>query len=588
MRTIDCALRIHPSPPSRRWRGPGFVMGLLVVGTLAGLGCSPATPTATAPGSTAAAVGEPKPEAPWFEEVGVAAGLDFEHMSGADGKRCWLPEIVCGGVGIFDYDGDGWLDIYFVQGGSIAHGPGTEGNRLYRNQGDGTFVDVTRTAGVGDTSYGMGCACGDYDNDGDVDLYVTNVGPNVLYRNNGDGTFTDVSLASRTADPGFGSSAAFVDFDADQDLDLMIANYVDWSKSVELQCYSPQGVPDYCQPNNYQLPAPDSLYRNNGDGTFTLVSREVGLRAAFGNGLGVGCGDYNGDGRMDIFVANDSMANQLWIQQQDGTFVDESLYTGVALNHSGDAEAGMGVATVDLDHDGDLDLFMTHLRGESNTFYRNDGETFQDCSDEFGFTAPSWNYTGFGLGFADFDHDGHLDSYVANGDVLAPSSAKVGADPYAQVNQLLRFVPGTGFRPVLPAGGTAEPLAFTSRGLALGDLDRDGDLDAVIVNRDERPHLLRNIAGSRGHWVQFDVRDARGCQAYHARLQLKRANAPPITRTVDPSFSYCSSSDPTVHFGLGSTTTVESVVVTWPDGKPETFGPFPADQRHTLRKGQGR
>lgn len=571
--------------PSRFRR---LAFAILTVGLGTTSACNPAPPPPSSSPISQPAAQTLRPEAPWFEEVGLAAGITFRHVSGANGQRCWLPEIVCGGVGVLDYDADGWLDLYFVQSGEIATGSGAGGNRLYRNQGDGTFVDVTELAGVGDTGYGMGVACADYDQDGDVDLYVTNVGPNTLYRNNGDGTFSDVSVEAGAADPSFGASAAFVDIDGDRDLDLMVANYVAWSKSVELQCYSPQGPPDYCQPNNYRLPAPDTLLRNNGNGTFSDVSREVGLRAVFGNGLGLGCGDFNGDGRMDIFVANDSMANQLWLQTDQGTFVDESQYAGVALNMHGDAEAGMGVASIDLDHDGDLDLFMTHLRNESNTFYRNDGKFFEDQSDAMGFTTASWSSTGFGLGFADFDHDGNLDLYVANGDVLAPSTVAPDGDPYAQPNQLLRFVPGVGFREVLPSGGVAPSAALTSRGLALGDLDRDGDIDVVIANRDERPHVLRNLAGSRGNWVKFDVRDRDGRHAYHARVMLQTPGVAVAWRTVDTAYSYCSSSAAEVHFGLAKATVVESVTVVWPTGARETFGPFAANQTHTLREGTGR
>lgn len=587
--TFRC--RASVSSPAESGKAAIVILGLLVLGGAGAvwwLRAAPdSTPTDTNPNATKSASSGLAPEAPWFREVAKESGLDFVHTSGFDGESFWLPEIVSGGVGVFDYDADGWLDIYLVQSNELTTGKASGGgNRLYRNQGNGSFTDVTSSTGVGDESYGMGCACGDYDGDGDVDLYVTNVGPNVLYRNNGDGTFTDVSQASGANDPGFGASAAFCDYDRDGDLDLFVVNYVAWTKSVENACYGPQGVPDYCQPNNYQLPAPDTLYRNNGDGTFTDVSKAAGLRAAFGNGLGIACGDFNEDLRMDFFVANDSNANQIWIQNEAGTFENESMLMGVGLNLHGDAEAGMGAAAIDIDHDGDLDLFMTHLRAESNTLYRNDGTQFEDNSDVLGFTAASWNNTGFGLGFSDFDHDGNLDLYVANGDVCRPGNAP-SPDPYMQPNQLLRFVPGKGFKEVLPRGSTTPELVHTSRGAAFGDLDNDGDTDIVVSNRDGAPYLLRNEVGSRGNWIKFRVKDRNGREALYARVGLKLGDTS-AWRTADRSYSYCSSSDPRVHFGLADASRVETVTVRWNDGSRETFGPFEAGKVHELMAGKGR
>ena len=293
----------------------------------------------------------------WFEEVAADAGLDFIHVRALE-TQFWFPEIMGGGAAWLDYDDDGDLDLYLVQGGQLERGgPAVPGNRLYRNRGDGTFDDVTEQAGVGDRGYGMGCACGDYDNDGDVDLYVTNVGPNVLYRNNGDGTFTDVTAQAGVGDPGWGTSCAFVDYDADGYLDLYVVNYLVWSADRELECLSGNGQRDYCMPNSYDTPAPDTLYRNNGRGGFEDVSVSAGIRAALGNGLGVTYGDFNRDGHLDIYVANDGMLNQLWVNTGDGRFTDQALIAGCALNMHGISEAGMGVSVVDVENDGDLDFF---------------------------------------------------------------------------------------------------------------------------------------------------------------------------------------------------------------------------------------
>lgn len=563
--------------PARRSRAKrlGALLALVFL-----VGCQPGAPAGPGPSAQQAAT---PLGTPWFEEGATAAGLTFRHRSGHDGKTYLLPEIVAGGVCLFDHDGDGHLDIYLVQSGSLHAGAARVGNVLYRNNGDRTFTDVTVQAGVGDTGYGMGCACADYDGDGNIDLYVTNAGPNVLYRNRGDGTFEDVSAASGTEAPRLSASAAFVDFDQDGHLDLFVTNYVEWSKTVELDCYSTDGKLDYCHPNNYRLPAPDILLKNRGDGTFVDVSEAAGLRAAFGNGMGIACADFDDDGRLDFYVANDSTANQLWIQSADGTFQDRALLAGVAFNQHGIAEAGMGVAAVDIDEDGRLDIFVTHLRNQSNTLYRNLGNgMFEDRSDAWGLTTASWPFTSFGLGFADFDHDGRLDLYIANGDVLRGEIHGSTADPYAFPNQVMRGSEGR-FEEVFPRGGTEAPLVATSRGAAFGDLDGDGDVDAVVVNRDGPAHLLWNRIGQDRSWVRFQVLDRRGRSALHARVAVTGSFGT-RWRTVDNSYSYCSSNEPTVHVGLGDATEVERVLVLWPDGTRQSYGPLPANAVHELRQ----
>ncbi len=525
---------------------------------------------------------------PWFEEVAAETGIDFVHQSGHD-RIYYMPEIIAGGVGLLDYDGDGFIDIYLVQAGRLTPGPAAPpGNRLYHNRGDGTFEDVTAAAGVGDAGYGMGAACGDYDNDGDTDIYVTNYGPNVLYRNNGDDTFTDVSDASGAANADWGTSCAFFDCDHDGDLDIFIANYLVWSPQREIDCHPTGTVAmlDYCAPDNYRAPARDVLLKNNGDGTFTDATVAAGLGAAFGNGLGVACGDYDNDGDIDICVANDGTANQLWVNDGTGTFKDQALIRGCALNQQGIAEAGMGIVPVDLDHDGDLDVCMSHLALETNTFYLNDGKGFfDDRTAAVGLAAPSWDFTGFGIGFFDFDLDGQLDMFVANGRVKMRPNPPDPLDPYAEPDQLFRGRPDGTFEEVHPRGGTAEPLVRAGRAAAFGDLDNDGDIDIVVVNKDGPAHLLRNTAADAGNWIMFRVRNAAGSDAVGARLKIESAGRT-HRHAVNPFYSYGASNDPRIHCGLGNATRVDRVTVRWPDGKISTYGPFDANRIHELRQSE--
>ncbi len=549
-----------------------------------GLGCTRSTPTAPpvpAPGSIDA---PPIAELAWFVDDAIAAGLDFRHVTGADpSKRLFLPEIVCGGVALLDYDDDADLDIYFVQGGRIGNAPGDQPpNRLYRNRGDGTFEDVTAESGAGARGYGMGCAANDIDGDGDIDLYISNADANVLLVNNGDGTFTELPDAGGATDPELSGSAAFFDFDRDDDLDLVVVDYVGWSADSELSCYSAQGNPDYCQPNNYQSPTADHLFRNEG-GRFVEISTEVGLDGVFGHGLGVVTGDFDGDHRLDFFVANDGTNNHHWFQTPDGTFEERALLRGTAVNQAGRVEAGMGVATLDVDGDLDLDLFLTHLRNESNTLYLREEGYYEDATDRFGLGGSSLPHTGFGLGFADFDLDGDLDLYIANGSVMQTAESRGRHDPYAEPNLLYAFDAGR-FRSVNSSGETEQR---TSRGCAFGDVDNDGDIDIVVVNRDGPATLLRNrFAADRDrHWILLDVREASGAPAQHARVRLA-AGGRDQTRIVDPHSSYGSSNDPRLHFGLGSVTVIDEIEITWFDGTSETVGPLEVDRIHRIRRGE--
>jgi hypothetical protein len=523
----------------------------------------------------------------WFEEVAGVSGVEFVHLR-APTVRFLFPEIMSGGAAWIDIEGDGDLDLYLVQGGEPDPArPRADGNRLYRNDGAAGFVEVTEAAGVGDPGYGMGAAVGDYDRDGDDDLYVTNVGPNVLYRNDGEGRFTDVSAASGTDHAGWGSSAVFVDYDGDGWLDLFVANYIRWSVDQELACHSGAAGRDYCHPENYRAPAIDVLFRNRGDGTFEDVTDRSGIGDGAGNGLGVVAADFNDDGRIDFYVANDGNPNRLWINQSDGRFTDEALRAGAAVNRQGMAEAGMGVTAVDVDQDSDIDLFLTHLRNETNTLYRNTGGgMFEDATLSTGLAGPSLPFTGFGLAMADFDLDGRLDLYVGNGRV-GRAGGRGENDPFAEPNQLFQGLGEGRFEEINPTGGVSPALVATTRAVAMADYDNDGDVDLAVVNNGGAFHLLRNRAPRMGSWIGFDVRWADDHRAVAARIRV-RAGGIDRWRIVQPGGSYLAAHDPRVHFGLGDAEEVEEIEVIWPGGRREGFEGRRIGEYSVLREGEGR
>jgi enediyne biosynthesis protein E4 len=388
------------------------------------------------------------------------------------------------------------------------------------------------------------------------------------------------------ASSGWSTSAAFVDYDGDGALDLFVTHYLNWRASAEVECFSLTGLPDYCSPASYDLPSAATLYHNNGDGTFTDVSARAGILAAVGNGLGVVAGDFDGDGRIDIFVANDRTPNHLWLNQGGGRFRESALTMGAALDQDGTAKSGMGVDAVDVDDDGDLDLLVVNLDGESDSFFRNRGGFFSDDTASVGLRTASRPFTRFGAAFADFDNDGYLDLYEANGRV-GMQSERYATDPYAEPSLLFRGFAGPRFEEVSPRGGTRQPLVATSRAAAFGDIDNDGAIDVVVVNRDSRPYLLHNIARPRGHWLMVRVVEEHGRDALGATVTL-RVGDRTIRRDVRAAYSYLASNDPRVHVGLGSATSAQSVTVRWPDGTREAFGDLAADRSATLRRGTGR
>lgn len=552
---------------------------------MAGLACAACESGDPAETSNPAAA-DPVPAAPaWFADEAGTRGIIFTHDSGHR-DRYRLPESIGGGAALFDMDGDGDLDAYLVQGGALlGQRDPNQTNRLFRNDGAGHFDDVTGTSGAGDAGYGMAPICGDYDNDGDVDLYITNLGANVLLANDGEGRFTDVTRQAGVGHEGWGTSGAFADFDRDGDLDLFVCNYVNWQPSMEVDCYNDMGALDYCLPVNYDAPGRDVLYRNNGDGTFTDISDDAGLTAFFGTGLGVVAADFTGDGWLDFFVANDAMRDQLWINQRDGRFVDEALRYGCAYDESGRAKAGMGVDANDVDDDGDPDLIVCNLGGETDSFYLNDGgRLFIDHVARSGVGSQTRVFTRFGVGWFDLDCDGILDLFEANGRVMRKSH-QYADDPYAEPNSVLRGVGLGRFERVEPQGGTRAPLFASSRAAAFGDVNGDGAVDVLVANRDGLPHLLINVIEDRGNWVVLRLID-QGRDAYNAVATITVGERL-ITRAARANASYLASNDPRIHLGLGEATTISDVTVTWVDGTREAFGDFSAGGVITITRGAG-
>ena len=497
-------------------------------------------------------------------DVTAASGLDFTHDNGATGEL-YYPEMMQGGAALFDADDDGLLDVYLIQSGPLPPRPGDAAheNRFFRNLGNGQFEDHTGTSGLGDRHYGSGVATGDFDADGKVDVYVTNLGRNQLYRNRGDGTFENVTDQAKVGDDSYSTSATFFDADRDGDLDLFVANYVEWSVEGETTCLGYNGQRGYCSPLEYE-PATDTFYENLGNGTFADRSARSGIATKKSNGLGVVAADLDGDGWLDLYVANDQMANQLWRNNQDGSFSDEALVRGVALNGRGAAEAGMGVVAADPDFDLDWDLFVVHLSTETNTFYENTGGDFRDVTNQLELAAVSQPYTGFGTGLVDFDHDGLLDLFVANGRV---SHGDRVDDDFSEPNQLLRGAADGTYSTWPTTSGDLERPAV-SRAAAFGDIDNDGDIDILVANNAAPPQLLRNDA-ARGHWLTVDLRGATNRSALGSIIEITYgAQGESVTRMGRSATdgSYCAANDSRAHFGLGETNRVARLEVRWSDG----------------------
>jgi hypothetical protein len=599
----------------------------IAVALAALVGCNDQPGTQTATSETKA---EATNETDWFVDRAAESGLDFVHFNGMSGKF-YMAEVLAPGVGLLDYDNDGDLDVYLVQGQMLGTGTPTfppkgsqpPTDRLYRNdlqvRPDGTrtlrFTDVTKETGITAQGYGMGVAAGDFNNDGWVDIYLTKFGPNQMFRNNGNGTFTDVSKESGTNDDSWSVSASFVDFDRDGWLDLYVGKYLRYSLGTHTDCFSSSGALDYCTPKSYQA-LPGRLYHNQRNGTFADVTARSRVASEFGPALGVTTADFDGDGWIDIYVANDGKENQLWINQRNGTFRNDALLAGAALPVDGKAEGSMGVDAGDFDNDGDEDLFMTELTFEGSNLYVNDGSgSFEDRSAHSELGPRSIAFTGFGTSWFDFDNDGWLDLLTVNGDVQTIQALAQAKDPFPlhQRKQLFRNLGNGRFEDVGDRAGGVFKLSEVGRGAAFGDIDNDGDLDVLVGNNNGPTRLLINTIGSRKHWVGLRVvggskdpplqklsgtlkpngrggsldppaplnsRDMLG-----ARVGIVLKDGSTRWRRVRSDGSYGSANDPRVLIGLGDVTDAPRVRVRWPDGRTQEWPQVQIDRWTTITDG---
>ena len=536
-----------------------------------------------------------KPSYPFTEVPASASGIQFVHTAGSSPEK-YLPESTGAGCAFLDYDGDGWMDIYLVNSGpcDFFTPPHPLRNALYHNNRDGTFTDVTEKAGVVGGGYGMGVAVGDYNGDGLPDLYVTQYGRSILYRNNGDGTFTDVTEKAGVAAPGWSSSAVWFDYDNDGRLDLFVCRFVDFDKSKHHRCGAPNipalaGLNEYCYPKVYS-PKPSWLFHNNGNGTFTDVSQEMGIGENPGKAWGVVAADINNDGWTDLFVANDTVANFLFMNRKGKRFEEVGFTSGVAYGEGGKARSGMGVDAADFDQDGWVDLFVTNMDHEFYAIYNNrHDETFDDVAARTGIANVTQLMSGWGLKFFDYDNDGDLDLFIANGhpdDLIE----KIYPNVTYREAPLLFHRENSGFKNVSSDSGPMFKKAMASRGLALGDFDNDGALDVLISNNNEAPALLRNNVGALNHWLGINLvgtkcnLDAIGARISYQAGDLKRS------RMKVGGGSYLSSHDPRMVLGFGQRPKIDALEVKWPQPSTlvERFTDLPVNRYITIVEGQGK
>ena len=572
-------------PYSERRRAVRKLAATAVVAALALAACGRTAPAA-------------RVEADWFVDRATETGLRFEHFAGMSGGL-YDPELIGPGVALFDYDNDGDLDVLFVQGdrldpaGSRPTTPAPAGAprraRLFRNDlavgPDGTralhFTDVTDQSGLDSRGYGMGVAIGDYDGDGCPDVYLTKFGSNQLFHNNCNGTFTDVTIASGTSDSGWSVPAVFFDFDRDGHPDLFVGHYLHYDVEHHTPCFGVSGVPDYCPPGA-RTPQPNRLFHNNGHGTFTDVTARAGMAAEFGGALGAVAEDFDGDGWPDLYVANDSRPNQLWINQRNGTFRNAAAGAGAALGSDGLAKASMGVDAGDFDNDGDDDIIVTTLTGQgSNLFVNQGGGLFDEQSARLGIHAPSLPYTGFGAAWFDFDNDGWLDLFSANGLV----ESRGNTQPIGQRMQLFRNLRGR-FEDVTDRAGRVFSISGIGRGAAFGDIDNDGDTDIVVANDNGPARLLVNQVGTRNHWIGLRLVGTDGRrEMVGARVECVEADGAIKWRRAHTDGSFASAGDPRVIVGLGPTAgLLRAVRVHWPDGRTDEWTSLSIDHYVTLKE----
>jgi hypothetical protein len=538
------------------------------------------------------------------------SGVEFHHFNGASGDFT-LPEITCAGAALFDYDGDGDLDLYLLQGaylGAPSDAPDETADRvwrdeLYRNDlsiaSDGSrvvrFTQVTSASGLDSRGYSCGAAAGDFDNDGWPDLYIASLESNRLFRSRGDGTFEDVTMESGTDDARWSVPTTWFDYDRDGWLDLYVGNYLEFDRENQKTCRTRTGVRDFCNPSAY-VGVPDSLFHNRGDGTFEDVSLAAGLAGVASKSLGVVATDFNADGATDLYVTNDGVPNQLWIQTAKGQFDDQALLAGCAVNRQGQPEASMGVGAGDLDLDGDIDLLMTHLVGETNTLFLNDGAGgFFDATVMSGLGVASWKYTSWGVALADYDTDGRLDVAIVNGAVRVIDDLAEKGDPFPfhQPNQLFHNQGNGRFVEVTDRAGRAFARSEVSRALAVGDLDNDGDEDLVLANDNGPARVLINQVSPRGRWLALSLLHESGRDMIGAEVEVE-TDAGTIVRRVHADGSFGASKDPRVLVGLGDGAEAHQVDIRWPDagrlrlllGQDERY--FTVFREGIFRKGTGR
>jgi hypothetical protein len=556
---------------------------LLALAVAAGLlvaGCRRDAPPPAAPAATQ---DDAIPVA--FTDVTRSAGIGFVHNSGAYGRK-YLPETMGSGLVFFDSDGDGWQDLFFVNGMDWperrrrASPPA-----LYRNRGDGTFEDVTRRAGLAAEVYGIGAAAADYDGDGDADLFINALGPDRLYRNRGDGTFEDVTRAAGVSDPAFGSSAAWLDYDRDGRLDLFVCNYVEWTAATDIYCTLDGTSKSYCTPESYRG-ATNRLYRNRGDGTFEDATRKAGVFDPTGKSLGVVAFDHDDDGWIDLAVANDTQPNFLYRNRGDGTFEEVGRTAGIAFSEEGKARGAMGIDAADYDGSGRESLVIGNFSNEMLALYHNEGRgLFIDDAPSAGIGLPSLLTLAFGCFFFDYDLDGRLDIFSANGHVENDINRVQPSVTYAQPPHLFRGLPGGRFEPMERRAGEALTRPLVARGAAYADYDQDGDLDVALSTNNGPAVLLRNDGGSGNGWLRVRLlgrtsnRDAVGAVA---RL---RAGSGASARAVRAGSSYASQSELVLTFGLGrAAPAAVDLRVTWPDGATQEFRGLAPGRLHVLEQ----
>ena len=514
----------------------------------------------------------------------VDANINFRHQPGNSGQR-YIVETVSSGCAFLDYDNDGWLDLYLVNGHSLPANVSStaidldnqlESNALYHSNGDGTFINRTKHAGIGDTGYGIGCCTGDFNNDGWIDLYVTNFKENVLYQNNGDGTFSDITQEAGVDCPSWSASCAFIDYDRDGNLDLYVVNYLDFRLADHKICGNALR-PD-CGPSEYPCAA-DTLYQNNGNGTFTDVTEQAGVFNPNGKGLGIACGDYDNDGNTDIYIANDDTRNFLYRNNGDGTFTDLTFFAGVGFSEDGEVQGGMGTSFGDYDNDGLLDLIVTNYQDQINTLYHNDGNgLFSDVSHTTRTGPDSLPMVGWGTGFLDYDNDGWLDLFVANGHLLTNIEQFDTASTYYQPNFLYHNQHDGSFGRVEIG---LEPVR-SSRGSAFGDFDNDGDIDILTSNTDDQPILLENKTGQDRNWIGLKLVGTKSNRsAIGTRVEVT-AGGRSQSREITGGSSYASANDLRLLFGIGGLTVADEITIHWPTGKVESRSNVGAGQYLTV------